>query len=177
MTTLPSRYAYRSTPRARDWRLLLFVISAVVIALDRISKLWVQKHIPEGENIPVIPHVFRLSHVLNEGAAFSLFNDAPANPTRWALTGFSLIAAVIVTVLLVRIGRRWSATALGLALILGGALGNAWDRIQYKMVTDFLEVRIIHYHWPDFNVADSAIVVGAILMFFGALFTPQRENP
>ncbi len=177
MTTLPSRYAYRSTRRAHDWRPLLFVISLAVIALDRVSKLWVQKHIPEGENIPVIPHVFRLSHVLNEGAAFSLFNDAPANPTRWALTGFSLIAAIVVTVLLFKVGRRWSATALGLALVLGGALGNAWDRIQYKMVTDFLEVRIMHYHWPDFNVADSAIVVGAILMFFGALFIPQRENP
>lgn len=177
MTTLPSRYAYRSTQRSRDWRPLLFGLSLAVIALDRVSKLWVQKHIPEGENIAVIPHVFRLSHVLNEGAAFSLFNDAPANPTRWALTGFSLIAAVVVMVLLVKVGRRWSATALGLALVLGGALGNAWDRIQYKMVTDFLEVRIIHYHWPDFNVADSAIVIGAILMFFGALFTPQDKTP
>ncbi len=178
MTTLPGRYAYRTrTSRyTRDWRPLLFALSLLVIVLDRISKLWVQKHIPEGQNIAVIPHVFSLSHVLNEGAAFSLFNDAPANPTRWALTAFSLIAAIVVVVLLIKVGRRLSATALGLALVLGGALGNAWDRIQYKMVTDFLEVRIIHYHWPDFNVADSAIVVGAILMFFGALFTPQRES-
>ncbi len=178
MTTLPSRYEYRTRRerKPRDWRPAFFLIALAIIAIDRLSKLWVQKHIAEGLNITVIPHVFRLSHVLNEGAAFSLFNDAPANPTRWALTGFSLVAAIVVAVLLVRLGRRFSATALGLALVLGGAVGNAWDRIQYKMVTDFLEVHIVHYHWPDFNVADSAIVIGGILLFFGALFTPQRAD-
>ena len=177
MATLPSRYEYkaRRPRRSRDWRILFFLISLLVIALDRVSKLWVQKHIFEGREITVIPHVFWLSHVLNEGAAFSLFNNAPANPTRWALTSFSLLAAVVVAVLLVRFGRRFSAAALGLALVLGGALGNAWDRIQYKMVTDFIEVKIIHYHWPDFNLADSAIVVGGILLFLGALFTPQSK--
>ncbi len=177
MASFPGRYEYKQTPprRVRDWRPWLFLISVAVIALDRVTKLWVQKHIAEGMNIPVIPHVFRLSHVLNEGAAFSLFNDAPANPTRWALTSFSVVAAVVVCVLLLRLGRRFSWTALGLALVLGGAVGNAWDRIQYKMVTDFLEVTIVHYHWPDFNVADSAIVVGGILLFFGAMFTPQRN--
>lgn len=178
MASFPAQYAYRkrsSRKRKLDWRPWFLLISLVVIALDRLSKLWVQKHILEGENIPVIPHVFRLSHVLNEGAAFSLFNDAPANPTRWALTGFSLLAVVVILVLLFRIGRRFSWTGLGLALVLGGAVGNAWDRIQYKMVTDFLEVTIVHYHWPDFNVADSAIVIGGILLFFGALFTPQQR--
>ncbi len=173
MTTLPSRYEYRQRRPGRDWRPLFFLIALAVVALDRASKLWVQKHILEGMAIVVIPHVFRLTHVLNEGAAFSLFNDAPANPTRWALTGFSLVAAILVSVLLVRVGKRFSATALGFALVLGGALGNVWDRIQYKMVTDFLEVTIVHYHWPDFNVADSAIVIGGVLLVIGALFTPQ----
>ncbi len=178
MTTFPSRYTHTTSSRHRftDRRLLFFGIAILIIAVDRASKLWIQKHIAEGLSITVIPHVFRLTHVLNEGAAFSLFNDAPANPTRWALTAFSLIAAIVVAGLLVRIGRRYSTTALGLALVLGGALGNAWDRIQYKMVTDFLEVRIVHYHWPDFNVADSAIVIGGILIFFGAMFTPQKSD-
>ncbi len=178
MATFPTRYEYKWRParKKRDWRPLLFLVSLAVIVLDRITKLWIQKHIAEGLGMTVIPGVFRLTHVLNEGAAFSLFNDAPANPTRWALTAFSLIAAVIVVVLLIRTGKRFSLTALGFALVLGGALGNAWDRIQYKMVTDFLEVTIIRYHWPDFNVADSAIVVGGILLFFGALFTPQRKS-
>ncbi len=163
--------------QSRDWRPIFFGISVAVIVVDRLSKLWIQKHIYEGETRTIIPHVFRLSHVLNEGAAFSLFNDSAPNPTRWALTAFSLIAAAIMLVLLARIGRRFSATALGIALVLGGALGNAWDRIQYKMVTDFLEVHIVHYHWPDFNIADSAIVVGGILLFVGALITPRGEAP
>jgi signal peptidase II len=181
-TSLPGEPGYameqsvsEEQSRRRDWRFALFFLSAVVILLDRLSKLWVQKHIPEGEFISVIPHVFRLSHVLNEGAAFSLFNDAPANPTRWALTGFSVLASLVVVVLLLRVGKRISMTALGLALVLGGALGNAWDRIQYKMVTDFLEIKIVHYHWPDFNVADSAIVVGGILLFVGVLLMPQQD--
>ncbi len=178
MTTFPSRYErrVRKQPRRGDWRVLFFFLATAVIALDRVSKIWVGRHIPEGQTITVIPKVFRLSHVLNEGAAFSLFNDAPANPTRWALTAFSLLAAIVIIALLLRVGRRLSATAFGLALVLGGALGNAWDRIEYKVVTDFLEVHIVHYHWPDFNVADSAIVIGGILLFLGALFTPQSPQ-
>ncbi len=178
MANFPIRHGYRSTkqPRIRDWRPLLFLIAAAIVALDRVTKLWIQKHIAEGLGVVVIPGAFRLTHVLNEGAAFSMFNDAPANPTRWALTTFSILAAGVVTVLLLRTGKRFSWTALGFALVLGGALGNAWDRIQYKMVTDFLEVTIIRYHWPDFNVADSAIVVGGMLLFLGALFTPQSKD-
>jgi signal peptidase II len=176
VTTLPSRYTSRVRRRSRDWRPLFFLVSLVVIGLDRLSKLWIQKHIAEGLALTVIPHVFRLTHVLNAGAAFSLFNDAPPNPTRWALTVLSLAAAAIVAGLLVKVGRRFSATALGLALVLGGALGNAWDRIQYKMVTDFLEVKIVHYHWPDFNLADSAIVIGGILVFFGLMLTPEAPE-
>ncbi len=178
MATFPARHAYSRSapPRFKDWRIPFFLIALAVVALDRVTKLWVQKHIAEGLGIDVIPGVFRLTHVLNEGAAFSLFNDAPADPTRWALTAFSLAAALVVTILLVRTGRRYSGTALGFALVLGGALGNAWDRIQYKMVTDFLEVTIVRYHWPDFNVADSAIVVGGVLLFIGALVTPQRKS-
>jgi signal peptidase II len=66
---------------------------------------------------------------------------------------------------------------VALALILGGALGNAWDRMRFGYVIDFLEVHIIHYHWPDFNVADSAIVIGGILLFFDALFMSKEEAP
>ncbi len=171
--------------RGRDARAWLFTVSALVIAVDRATKMWVDRHIEEGDAVPVIPHVFRLTHVLNGGAAFSLFNNAPPERTRWLLTGFSLLAALAVLVALIRLGRRWTATSIALALILGGAIGNAWDRTQYKMVTDFLEVHIVHYHWPDFNVADSAIVCGGILLFLGAFFdshdaaeptTPQRNT-
>ncbi len=168
-----------SATETRDCRTPLLALSALIIALDRVTKMWVSKHVTEGDGIVVIPHIFRITHVLNGGAAFSLFNNAPEQRTRWLLTAVSLIAAIAVFVVLLRIGRRFSATALALALILGGAIGNAWDRIQYRMVTDFLEVYIIHYHWPDFNVADSAIVCGGILLFLGAFFEPteQRTTP
>ena len=154
----------------RDWRVWLFGLSALVIALDRITKDWVSRHIAEGSAITVIPHVFRISHVMNAGAAFSMFTDSPhPERTRWMLTAFSILAAIVVLVVLVRVGRRVTLTSLSMALVLGGAIGNVWDRIRYATVVDFLEVHIIHYHWPDFNVADSAIVIGGILLLLDSL--------
>ena len=90
---------------------------------------------------------------------------------------FSLLAAIAVLVALLKLGRRITATSVALALILGGALGNAYDRLRFGYVIDFLEVHIIHYHWPDFNVADSAIVVGGILLLFDALFPGKDQVP
>jgi signal peptidase II len=164
----------------QDRRGWLLAISALIIALDRWTKIWVQHHIAEGDEIPVIKNYFSISHVLNPGAAFSLFTDSPSpNRTRWLLTAFSILAAIIVFGLIFKMGRRFTATTIALALILGGALGNVWDRIRYGVVTDFLEVflRWGHwsYHWPDFNIADSAIVCGGILIMFDALM--PRKSP
>jgi signal peptidase II len=162
----------------RDRRLWLLLLSALIIFLDRISKDWVSRHIPEGSTIPVWDHIFRISHVLNPGAAFSMFINSPRPElTRWLLAGFSILAAIVVFVILLRIGRRITATSLALAFILGGTLGNLWDRLRTGLVTDFLEVHIVHYHWPDFNLADSAIVTGGILLILDALFTPQHHEP
>ena len=163
----------------QDRRGWLLAISALIIVLDRWTKIWVQRHIAEGDDITVIPHYFSISHVLNPGAAFSLFSDsATPGRTRWLLTAFSILAAVVVFGLILKIGRRFSATTIALALILGGALGNVWDRIRYGVVTDFLEVffRWGHwsYHWPDFNIADSAIVCGGILIMLDALL-PRKS--
>jgi signal peptidase II len=85
------------------------------------------------------------------------------------------LRACAVLVALLKIGRRITPTAVALALILGGALGNAYDRLRFGYVIDFLEVHIIHYHWPDFNVADSAIVVGGLLLVFDALFSGKEQ--
>jgi signal peptidase II len=163
--------------RVRDWRGWLLALSALIILLDRLTKDWVSRHIEIGNVIVVIPHVFSISHVMNPGAAFSLFTDSPnLERTRWMLTGFSLLAAIVVLVILLRIGRRLSITAVSMALVLGGAIGNVWDRIAYGTVVDFLEVHIVHYHWPDFNVADSAIVIGGILLLLDSL-RPRKEPP
>jgi signal peptidase II len=156
--------------RIRDWRVWLFGVSALIVFLDRVTKQWVSRSVQEGDAITVIPRVFRITHVENPGAAFSLFIDSPhPEQTRWLLIGFSLLAAIVVLIVLARIGRRFSLTALSMALVLGGAVGNVWDRIRYGTVVDFLEVHIVHYHWPDFNVADSAIVIGGILLLLDSL--------
>jgi signal peptidase II len=160
---------------SRGWLLLL---SLLVVAADRVTKWLASTRIELGSNLQVIPHVFAISHVENPGAAFSLFNDSSSpGRVRWMLLVFSLLAAVAVLVALLKLGRKISATTVALALILAGALGNAYDRIRFGYVIDFLEVHIIHYHWPDFNVADSAIVVGGMLLLFDALFNSREQMP
>ena len=163
--------------RPADRRGILFLVSLLVIALDRITKIAVARAISLGDAHVVIPKVFRITHVLNTGAAFSLFGDS-ASPerVRWLLVVFSLVAAVIVAIVLVRMGRRITATTFGLALILGGAIGNAYDRIRTGAVIDFFEVHIVHYHWPDFNVADSCIVIGGILLVLHSLMAARSDE-
>ena len=160
----------------RDMRWVMVVIAAVVVALDRVTKLWIMAHIKPGHGIVVIPQVFRLTHVLNTGAAFSMF-ESSTSPllVRNLLIAFSIAAVVVVVVLIWTMGRRVTLMSVALALILGGAVGNLYDRIRYAHVVDFLEVHIVHYHWPDFNVADSAIVVGACLVLLEML-RPQRSE-
>jgi signal peptidase II len=154
----------------RDWRGTLIALSVFVLLLDRVTKKLIERYVPLDGGIPVIPHIFRISHVENAGAAFSLFgNSAAPGRVRWLLIGFSVIAAVIVLGFLIKLGRRLTPMTVALALILGGAIGNAYDRIRYGYVIDFVEVHIVHYHWPDFNVADSAIVVGGLLLVLDSL--------
>jgi len=161
--------------RNRDYRLPLLILTALVILADRLSKNWIVANIKPGAGIILIRGVFRLSHVLNTGAAFSLFADS-LSPlvVRNALVGFSILAVLIVFVMLWRVGRTITPTSIALALILGGAIGNLYDRLVLKHVVDFLAVRIVHYDWPDFNVADSCIVIGACLLIL-EIFRPQPE--
>jgi signal peptidase II len=159
-------------PTTNNRRPYLFLISALVILFDRLTKNWIIHRIRPGYDIPVIPGFFRLTHVLNTGAAFSLLENAPPNAVRLGLIAFSIAAALIVIVLLWRTGRTLSLTSVALALILGGALGNLYDRIRFHHVVDFLAVKIYHYNYPDFNVADSCIVIGASLLLL-EIFLPQ----
>ena len=160
-------------PRRLPW---LLAISAFFLLADRLTKIWVGKHIAFGDAIPVIPHFLRISHWTNEGAAFSLFADsASPNTVRWALISFTLVAAFAVLIAMFRMGDRMNLTTIALALILAGALGNVHDRIAYGSVIDFIEVHIFSYHWPDFNVADSCIVVGACLLMLDSLL-PKKHN-
>jgi len=160
----------------KDKRWLMLSIAVAVIALDRWSKMWIVAHIATGHAIVVIPKVFRLTHVLNTGAAFSMFEGANSPLlVRNLLIGFSVAAVMVVLALLWRLGRTVTLTSVALALILGGAIGNLYDRVHFSFVVDFLEVHIWHYHWPDFNVADSSIVVGACLLLLEML-RPQKSS-
>ena len=154
---------------------ILLFISAAILCLDRLTKTWVERRIPLGGAIPIYPHILRITHWTNQGAAFSLFaQSASPNLVRWVLIGFSLAAALAVLVALFRLGDRFTLTTFALALILAGALGNVHDRILYGSVVDFIEVHIFGYHWPDFNIADSAIVTGACLLLLDSLL-PKRD--
>jgi len=161
-------------PRRLPWLLL---ISAVVILADRLTKIWVSAHIPLGGAIPIIPRFLRITHWTNEGAAFSLFADtASPHVVRWALVAFTLVAALVILIVLIRLGNKFTLATVALALILGGALGNVHDRIVYGSVIDFIEVHIFAYHWPDFNVADSSVVTGACLLMLDSL-RPHHKPP
>ena len=161
-------------PTRLPWLLL---ISAAAIAVDRLTKIWVSGHIPFGGAIPIFDHVLRISHWTNEGAAFSLFADsASPNAVRWGLVTFASLAALAVLIALVRLGNRITLTTVALALILGGALGNVYDRAIYGSVVDFIEVHIIHYHYPDFNIADSCVVIGACLLFLDSLRSAPKSE-
>ena len=172
---------YESTSTAvvatpKDRRGLVLGISALVVILDRITKRIVAQQLPNGQAHTVIPGVFRISDVHNTGAAFSMFaeNASPAT-VRNVLIAFSAIAVVVLSAMLWRVGRHLTVTSIALALILGGAFGNLYDRIVYHYVIDFLEVHIVHYHWPDFNLADSCIVIGACLLLI-EIFRPQSKT-
>jgi signal peptidase II len=163
-----------TVPRRLHWLLLL---SAVVIFLDRLTKTLVSARIPIGGAVPVLPGILRITHWTNEGAAFSLFADtASPNTVRWALIAFSLLAGLVVLVAMIRLGNQFNLTTVALALVFAGALGNVHDRIVYGSVVDFIEVHVFSYHWPDFNVADSAIVTGACLLLLDSLRARKPLN-
>lgn len=141
-----------------------FLIAAAVFVVDRLSKVAVARHMPIGHSIEIIPGLFQLSHWENAGAAFSMFAESSSQWRTAGLILFSVVVIVVVTGLLWRSGKALDLTTISFSLILGGALGNLWDRLTKTTVTDFLDFYIGPHHWPPFNVADSAIVVGALLL-------------
>jgi len=153
-----------------------FLIALLVVLLDRATKWAVAQNIPLHDGKQVIPGFFRITHVENSGAAFGLFADSPVHWKIAVLVLFSIVALVVVSALLWRNSHAMTSTGIGLALILGGAVGNLWDRLLNGRVVDFLLFYIGQYQWPAFNVADSAIVVGAGLLVMEILFTKSPTH-
>jgi signal peptidase II len=148
----------------RITRIICGSIAFLVLLSDQWTKALVEASIPEHTSIPVVPHFLNLTHVKNAGAAFGLFSDSPS-PFRTGVLIFVSAALLITVVGVVWKTRRlhWEA-GVGLALILGGATSNLLDRIRLGRVVDFLDVYYRSSHWPAFNVADSAIVIGAVFL-------------
>jgi signal peptidase II len=158
-------------------RAIYLLIALIVVVLDRWTKHLVARRIALYSHIQVIPGFFRLTHTENTGAAFSLFADSTAPWKTVLLIAFSVVALLVVSVLLWKNHPSHVATGIGLSLIMGGALGNLWDRLARGRVVDFLLFYLKRYQWPVFNLADSAIVVGAGLLVVEILFTkPHREE-
>lgn len=157
-------------------RKYFFVIAIVVLFLDRLAKWAVASNIALRHSIVVIPGFFQLTHVQNTGAAFGLFADSPSQWKIGALVTFSILALVVVSALLWKNSHSLSTTTIGLSLILGGAMGNLWDRVMSGRVVDFLDFYVGSYHWPAFNVADSAIVIGAALLISEIFFAKSANE-
>jgi signal peptidase II len=159
-------------------RLGASLMALCVFGLDRLSKTWVQQRLSAWDVWTVIPGFFNIVRSENRGMAFSLLADAPEGVRLILLVGLSGFLLCLVVYMLWHAQQRLQRLAL--LLILGGALGNLYDRILRGSVTDFLDFHIGDYHWATFNIADSAITVGAILMaaeLWMSRKAPHGERP
>ena len=155
-------------------RLLAFGVAASVFLLDRLTKILIRREITTWDTYAVIPGFFNLIHTENPGAAFSLLASSQSEWRTFFLIGLSAAALVLIGFLLWQPGGRVGhslSLRLGLALLMGGALGNMYDRIARNAVTDFLEFYIADYRWPAFNIADMGITIGAALVILDMIRT------
>ena len=155
-------------PRPVHW----FSLAAFVVLLDRATKLAVLESFLPGEN-RTVTGFFNLVLVFNKGAAFSFLASAPGWQTPF-FVALAVLACLIVSFLIVRYPQK-ALFCCGLAFILGGAFGNLWDRLQWGHVVDFLDFHAAGWHWPAFNVADSAITLGAAILIAESFL--HRELP
>ena len=145
-----------------------FWLSGVVLILDQCSKLIADSLLQFNEPVNLLPFM-DLRKVYNPGAAFSFLSDA-SGWQRWFFVGLTLVVSIILIVWLRRLPAGQARLALALSLILGGAAGNLIDRLVYGYVIDFIDLYYRSWHWPAFNVADSAITIGACLLILDAFW-------
>jgi len=162
------------TPSLRAGALIWLVLSLVVIMLDQLTKAIVLDVLQPYQPHPVIPGVLNWTLAFNTGAAFSFLADQEGWQ-RWLFTLLAVGVSAVLAAWLRRTPRGDWRTALPLALVIGGALGNLIDRLRFGHVTDFIQVYLGSWPFPSFNVADSAISVGAVLLLFFGLFTHEKS--
>lgn len=153
-----------------------YLVALAIILLDQATKRVIVGTLRLGQGLPVVPGFFDLVFVLNPGAAFSFLATLPDSVRNPFFITISVTAVILILVYRTRHLQQHALASLSLALILGGAIGNLIDRLRYGMVVDFLLVHVYEYHWPAFNVADSAISVGVTLMVLEMLLEWRREK-
>ena len=157
-------------------RIRWLILTLFIVVADRVTKGLIESRTTEGWHHEVIPHFIDLVHSRNPGIAFSMFADSRSPFLRGGLIALSLLfVAVLSWLLLTSKQVSWRSLA-GLALLIGGAAGNLTDRIVHGAVTDFFQVWLGSYQYPAFNVADSAITVGAILVLLDVLFSSRNAH-
>ncbi|MGY6277454.1 signal peptidase II [Methylomonas sp. MgM2] len=149
-------------------------ISLLVLILDQASKLAIDASMQLYESIPVMPY-FNLTYAHNTGAAFSFLAQA-GGWQRWLFAGLAIVMSGIIAVWLMRLEKHETLMAIALSMILGGAIGNLIDRVAYGYVIDFLDVYYKHWHWPAFNIADSAICIGVGLILLESFGVGRKPS-
>lgn len=157
-------------------RLFPFLIAAVVVLLDRFTKGLIKTHLSAYDSITEIPGLFNIVHTENPGIAFGMLANSSGAWRDVLLIGFSAVVLIAISIMLLRPStQRDTVLRTALAFILGGAVGNLYDRIVNGTVTDFIEVHAGQHYFPAFNVADSAITVGACLLLLDMWWAKERR--
>ncbi len=145
---------------------LAFIISSGIIVLDQITKFLVDLNMSLHQSIEIIPNFFNLTYIRNTGAAFGLFAGDPTMGRIIFFTLFSFLAIGCLIYLIKNLRPGSKPAFISLSLILGGAIGNLIDRLRWGEVIDFLDLHWYNWHWPAFNIADSSITIGVIMLFY-----------
>ncbi len=153
-----------------------YLLALGTFVLDQLSKALIVRHFRPGQSIPILPGFFDLTFVLNPGAAFGFLAGLPEQIRHPLFVTIAVVAAVLIVLYRHRHLRHYALASAALGLILGGAIGNLVDRLRYGMVVDFLDFYLGPYHWPAFNVADSAISIGVSLMLVDLFLEWRRER-
>ena len=145
-------------------------VVALVVALDQLTKALVLKKLPLFKSVAVIPGFFSLTHVNNPGGAFGFLAQNGSVWRHWVFLAAAMVALSMILYFYHRTPKNYPFLQLGLSLIFGGAIGNLIDRLRFGEVVDFLDFYIGHFHWPTFNVADSAVTIGVGIFILHIIF-------
>ncbi len=157
------------------WKLAYLAAAGAVFIIDQMTKAWAVRRLRSGDVREIIPNFLNFAYAENPGVAFSFFNDH-GDAGRWGLSAVALIAAALVLYYFWRIPRSDDRVLGALALLLAGIVGNVTDRMRLGFVVDFIDVQFGSWHYPTFNVADTAICIGAGLLILDIIFSRKKKS-